>query len=54
MEVLKRYQVKRVIYPEANFSSGVYDEWRRLIKEQAIEYTLAKARQRIDLGDGVV
>ena len=38
VEVLNRYRVKRVLYPDLDFDSGVYDEWLRLIDEPAIEY----------------
>ena len=54
VEVLNRHRVKRVLYPDLDFDSGVYDEWLRLIDEPTIESTLARAGQQISLGDGVV
>jgi competence protein ComEC len=54
VEVLKRYRVREVLYPDLAFESGVYDEWLRLIEAKEIESTLARAGQQISLGDGVV
>jgi len=54
VEVLQRYKVKQVLYPDLDFKSDIYDEWLRLIKEKNIKYTIAQAGQQIDLGDGVV
>ncbi len=54
IEVLSRYRVERVCYPDLDFSSATYDEWLRLIEAKHIEATLVRAGQRIDLGDGVL
>jgi competence protein ComEC len=54
IEVLNRYRVERVCYPDLDFSSATYDEWLKLIEAKNIETTLTRAGQRIDLGDGVV
>jgi len=54
VEVLQRYKVEQVLYPDLDYKSPLYDEWLNLIKEKDIEYTLAEAGQVIDLGDGVV
>jgi competence protein ComEC len=54
VEVLHRYEVKRVLYPDLNFKSDIYDEWLRLVEEKDIKYTLAQAGQQIDLGKGAV
>jgi len=53
VEVLNRYRVEQVLYPEMDFESGVYDEWLRLVREKGIKATLAQAGQQIDLGGGV-
>ena len=53
VEVLNRYRVKQVLYPDLEYESLVYDEWLDLVEEKNIEYTLAKAGQRIDFGTGV-
>jgi competence protein ComEC len=53
IEVLKRYNVKQVLYPAVDYDSLLYQEWFRLIEEKGIEATLAVAGQRIDLEDGV-
>jgi len=54
VEVLQRYKVKQVLYPDLDFESDIYGEWLRVIEEKDIEYTLAQAGQQIDLGEGVV
>ena len=53
IEVLKRYNVKQVLYPAVDYDSLLYQEWFRLIDEKGIKATLAVAGQSIDLGDGV-
>jgi len=53
LEVLRRYRVERVLSPELDYASPMYDEWRRVIKEKGTETTLARAGQRITLGEGV-
>jgi competence protein ComEC len=54
VEVLQRYKVKQVLYPDLDFESDIYDEWLRVIEEKDIERTIAQAGQQIDLGEGVV
>ena len=54
IEVLNRYKVKQVLYPDLDYDSSIYDEWLRLVKEKNIKYTIAQAGQEIDLGEGVV
>jgi competence protein ComEC len=52
--VLRRYQAGQVLYPDLDYESSLYDEWLRLIEEKGIKHTVARAGQRIDLGDGAV
>lgn len=54
VEVLNRYQVKQVLYPDLDYDSSIYDKWLGLVKAKNIKYTIAQAGQEIDLGDGVV
>ncbi len=54
VEVLRRYRVEQVLYPDPDHNSPLLDEWSRLIEEKDIESTIACAGQEIDLGDGVV
>ena len=54
VEVLNRYQVKQVLYPDLDYDSSIYKEWLDLVDEKDIKYTIAQAGQEIDLGDGVV
>ena len=53
-EVLRRYNVEKVLYPDLNYPSPLYDEWLALIKANGIESIIACAGQRIDMGDGVI
>ncbi len=54
VEVLNRYKVRQVLYPDLNFKSDIYDEWLRLLKEKNIKYTHAQAGQQIELGTEVI
>ena len=50
VEVLHRYRVDQVLYPDLDFHSSIYDEWLSFIDERNIEYTLARAGHEISLG----
>ncbi len=53
VEVLRRYQVGQVLYPQGiDCDSNAYDEWLNVIDEKGIESTRAQAGQVIQLGDG--
>ena len=52
VEVLHRFQVRQVLYPELDYESPIYDEWLRLIEEKKIKHTTAWTGQQIDLGRG--
>ncbi|HCP60776.1 MAG TPA: DNA internalization-related competence protein ComEC/Rec2, partial [Dehalococcoidia bacterium] len=54
LEVINRYEVKQVLYPDLDFESGIYREWLRLLAEKDIKYTFAQAGQQVDLGEGTV
>jgi len=54
VEVLNRYRVKQVLYPDLESESPLYDEWFRLIQEKDIKRALAQAGQKIYLGAEVV
>jgi competence protein ComEC len=54
LEVINRYEVKQVLYPDLDFESGIYQEWLRLLAEKDIKYTLAQAGQQVDLGEGAI
>lgn len=51
LEVLKNYQVSKVIENNINFQSADYAEWNKLKNEA--EVTEAKAGQVVDLGDDI-
>ena len=55
VEVLRRYQVGQVLYPEGvDYESHAYSEWLDVVNERGIECTRALAGQCIDLGDRAV
>jgi len=54
VEVLNRYRVKQVLYPDLDFESDIYDEWLRLVRGKNIKYTPARAGQELYLDDGVM
>ncbi|MFH1169809.1 MAG: DNA internalization-related competence protein ComEC/Rec2 [Chloroflexota bacterium] len=54
VEVLQRFQVEQVMYPEPEYTSPLYDEWLRLIAEKGIRSTAARAGQQIDLGGSLI
>ena len=54
VEIIQRYKVKQVLYPDLDDGSPLYKEWLGLIREKDIQYTIAQAGQEIDLGDGVI
>jgi len=53
VEVLERYQVEQVLYPDLEYESSLYEEWEGLIGEKDIPCTPAQAGQEIKLGEGV-
>ncbi len=56
VEVLQRYRVGQVLYPDLEYNSPgtFYNEWLGLIRAKNIKYTLAQAGQQIDFGDGII
>jgi len=54
VEVLSRYEVEQVLYPDLDFDSDIYGEWLRLLREENFKYTIAQAGQKINLGGGVI
>ena len=53
LDVLRRYEVERVLDCPVGSDSLVYTEWRSLIEGRGIRRTVACAGQRIELGDGM-
>jgi competence protein ComEC len=54
VEVLQRYKVGQVLYPDLECDLPLYEEWLRLLEEKDIKYTIAQAGQEFDLGGGVI
>ncbi|UCC17671.1 MAG: DNA internalization-related competence protein ComEC/Rec2 [Dehalococcoidales bacterium] len=53
IEVLRRYEIKQVLYPDLEVYSGLYAEFIALITEKNISSTLADAGQRITLSEDI-
>ena len=53
VEVLERYRVEQVLYPDLEYGSPLYEEWEELIEAEGIASMSAQAGQEIDLGEGV-
>ena len=53
MGVLRHYKVSQVL--ESGYGEGpVYREWLTEVEEKEIDWTIARAGQKIDLGEGIV
>jgi competence protein ComEC len=53
LEVLRRYQVNQVLYPNIAYSSSLLAEWTRAVEEKGIENIFTGAGQRIILDGNV-
>jgi competence protein ComEC len=53
IEVLRRYEVKRVFYPDVAVYSGIYTAFLEVIKEKGISIIPAEAGQRISFGENI-
>ncbi|MBD3248032.1 MBL fold metallo-hydrolase [Candidatus Falkowbacteria bacterium] len=51
IEVLKRYEVKNILYTGVNHSSPAYLEFLKTIKEKQIPMKIVSSRQKIKLGE---
>lgn len=51
--LLERYQVERVLDPGLAYPSVTYGEWLKLVKDNGIATTRARAGLTVDLGKGV-
>ena len=54
VEVLKRYKVEQVLYPDLDYESSIYQEWLNLLGEKDIKSTIAQAGQQIVLEELVI
>ena len=60
VEVLSRYEVGQVLYPDvsyaqpADYDEALFDEWLNLVTEKNIKSTLAQAYQELSVGDIVI
>ncbi len=51
IDVLKRYEVKNVLFSSIQYKSNIYDEFKKIIKEKNINFIEAKAGKSLVLGD---
>lgn len=54
VEVLKNYQIGRLIISGVSKNTSIYDRWQELIKEKNIPVTIAQAGQQILLDQGLI
>ncbi len=54
VEVLRRYRVEQVLYPDLDFKSGIYDEWLQMVEEKDIQCSFAQAGQTISIGKATI
>lgn len=52
VEVLKRYEVEKVLTVNDEYDSALFREWKKLINDKNVEFISAKAGQVVDLGGG--
>ncbi len=53
LEVLKRYDVKNILWTGVKKDTAEYKEWLRLIEEEGADIFIAEAGQRIDLSENI-
>lgn len=54
VDILRRYQVKKVLLPDVKFNSSAYQEFLDLIEKKHIEKIFAQAGQRVWLDNSTV
>jgi len=54
VEVLKRFRVEKVLDPDLDSDSPLYEEWQRWIVERGVIKTTARAGQQIDLSEATL
>jgi len=50
-EVIKRYDVQKIIYTGVKYSSPTYDRWQELVKDYKIPIAIVDRMQTINLGE---
>ena len=53
IEILRRYEVKQILYPDMDVYSGLYTEFLEVIDEKGISTVPAEAGQRINLNKDI-
>ncbi|MBM3133244.1 MAG: ComEC/Rec2 family competence protein, partial [Chloroflexi bacterium] len=53
LEVLRRYEVKKVLTGGQEADSELYAQWRKLLNEEGAEEVIARAGGRISMGGGI-
>lgn len=52
VEVLKRYEVEKVLTVNDEYDSALFREWKKLLNNKNVEFISAQAGQVVDLGGG--
>lgn len=52
VEVLKKYEVEKILTVNDEYDSALFREWKNLLNNKNIEFISAKAGQVVDLGGG--
>lgn len=53
VEILPHYKVKQVVESGITLNSFIYNQWLKMVKNQEIKYSTARAGQEMDLGNGI-
>jgi competence protein ComEC len=53
VEVMERYRVERVLYTDTEYDSPLYEQWHKLLDDNDIAVTPARAGQEAELGEGI-
>ena len=54
IEVLKKYDVKNILWAEGEYNSPIFGAWREAVKEESADEIDAVAGKTIDLGAGAI
>ncbi|PIU15890.1 MBL fold metallo-hydrolase [bacterium (Candidatus Gribaldobacteria) CG08_land_8_20_14_0_20_39_15] len=50
LEVLKRYQIKNILWSGVERSAGIFEQWQEVLKEEKAKVVFAQAGQKIRAG----
>jgi competence protein ComEC len=53
VDVIQKYRVAQVLYPDFSSDTSVYQEWMALLHDRRVKSIAGQANQYIDLGNGI-